>query len=148
MDYKTILIVILSIALVIVVVLAVYFIYSSVVTQSTYVNPKFCTTNSSEFGVASGTAGNVILNLCGTGGNSTCTFSNVANLTEAIALCNQNANICSMFSYAPGIINNGNGPPEGIVNIISPTGGVSASTTYDTYTQQILSTLTSNTTSG
>jgi hypothetical protein len=142
MEYKTVIIIILAITLIVVVGLCIYFIYNSVSIQSKFISPSKCAITTNEFSVNPLTSGNTILNTCGTDGTTTCTFTNIANLSEAINTCHQYANICTMFSYAPGILNTGTGPPQGVMNIISPTGGLSSSTTYDTYTQQILSTLT------
>lgn len=131
-------IIILSIAVFILLVLSVYFIYTSVSTQSRYIDPNKCSKQNTEFGVTPSTVGNTILNNCGTSNDQPCTFSNISNLSQAIGKCNQFANICNSFSYAPGIVVNTDGSRRGTMNIVSSTAGFSASTLYDTYTRQIL----------
>lgn len=133
--------IILSIAVFILVVLCIFFIYTSVSTQSKYIDPNKCSRQSTEFGVIPLTIGNAILNSCGTGKNEPCTFSNIFNLSEAIDKCHQFANICTLFSYAPGILLTADGSRQGTMSIMSSTAGFSASTLYDTYTQQVLSNL-------
>lgn len=133
--------IIMFITVFILVAVCIYLIYLLVSTQTRFIDPKKCPQQVAEFGVTPQTAGNVILNVCGTNSSQPCTFSNVANLAAAINICHQYANACTVFSYAPGILVTSDGTVQGVMNIVSPTGGVSTSTTYDTYTQQVLSTL-------
>lgn len=134
--------VIMIVTIIILTVLCIYFIYNSVNIQSKYIDPNNCPKQTSEFGVSPQTVGNKILSLCGTSGSSLCTFSNVGSLSEAIDLCHQRADICTTFSYAPGILALSGGQQQGVMSIVSPTDGLSGSTVYDTYVLQIQSNLT------
>lgn len=129
--------IIMIITIIILTALSIYFIYNSVVIQTKFIDPNNCPKQSLEFGVSPQTVGNKILNNCGTTGNSLCTFSNIDSLTEAIDICHQNADKCSTFSYAPGILASVGGRQQGIMSIISPSDGLSSSTVYDTYELQI-----------
>ena len=135
--------IIMFVTIIILVGILIYLIVMLVSTQTRFIDPKNCPQQVTEFGVTPQTAGNVVLNVCGTNSSQPCTFSNVANLNAAINLCHQYANACTTFSYAPGILVSPDGSVEGVMSIVSPTGGFSSSTTYDTYTQQVLSTLAS-----
>lgn len=130
------------IAILILVGLCIYFIFNSVSIQSRYIDPNNCPRQTTEFGASSFTVGNTILNQCGSDRQQICTFTNVGNLNEAMNLCRQYADICTVFSYAPGVIVIPGSPPQGIMSIMSSTAGLSSSTIYDTYTQQIFSNLT------
>jgi hypothetical protein len=138
----SVLTVILAIAVFVLIILCVYFIYTSVTTSNKFINPSKCPKQTTEFGVTPLTLGNKILSQCGTDKSQVCTFSNIGNLSEAIDLCHQYANICTSFSYAAGVLATTTASKQGIMNIISATDGLSSSTIYDTYTQQVFSVLT------
>jgi hypothetical protein len=96
-----------------------------------------CPQTNAEFGVYPSTIGTSIVATCGSNLDQICTFTQVTSLEAAINLCHANATICSAFSYAPSNIPQEDGTFDGTMSIINYTSGTAASTTYDTYVQQI-----------
>jgi len=129
-------VIILIIGIVILFFLCIFFIYRSVRLESTLVSPSTLPVNA-EFGVYPQTVGLSILDVCGTNNNEICTFTQVTSLENAIQICYTNANICSAFSYAPSNIPQTDGTFDGTMSIINFNLGTIASTSYDTYVQQI-----------
>jgi hypothetical protein len=147
MTWGLITVIILLITIFILVGLCIFFIYDDVTTKNTTISPSQCPKGITQFGVNVRSVGNIISTSCGTSGTDTCTFNNITSLGEAVDICNANINICSVFSYSPNAINDGQGNISGIMSIVTSAGGVSPSTSYDSYFLQIPSVLSSSSSS-
>ncbi len=134
-------IIILIITILILVILCIFFIYRSVRLQSTLINPNSCPKSNAEYGVYPETVGTLILDTCGVNRNEICTFNNVSTLSQAIDICHENAAICTAFSYAPGVYPLENGTFTGTMSIVNFSSGTMQSNTYDSYVQQIPTTI-------
>lgn len=147
MFWNTFTIIVLLITIFILVGLCIFFIYDDVNTKNTMISPSQCPTVRGNYSVSPNTIGNSIASLCGASGTDVCTFNNITNLQECVDLCNANINICSVFSYSPFAINDGEGNITGIMNIMVASSGVSVSTNYDTYYLQTPGVLSSSSSS-
>lgn len=86
------------IAYVIVVIVALAFIFLYFRATVTLVPPSQCGTSYGVYSVDSGKSGQ-ILQTCGTSGNQICTFD-IITLNDAIAFCDQNADTCAAFYFS------------------------------------------------
>ncbi len=129
--------IILSITILILFFLAIFFIFYAVRLQSTLIDPLNCPQTNAQFGVYSNTLGTSIVDTCGINKDEICTFIQVTSLQNAIDICNANATICTAFSYAPSNIPQEDGTFNGTMSIINYNSGSVQSNEYDTYVQQI-----------
>lgn len=90
------------------------------------IDPSQCPTVNSDFGVSPNTVAN-ILNQCGPEGDSSCTFTNITSLAAAVDICNQNANLCTLFVYSA---------VTATMSIADPTSTTTPSSGVDLYRRQ------------
>ena len=120
--------VILSIAVVVLFIVSIVFIYYYTVAKATLIDPSNCNRATSEFGVTPSTTG-AVLSLCGESRKEPCIFNQIGSLEQAIDRCHRNPLICTAFSYSP--IGNTT------MSIIDPSQGFRSLNGTDTYVQQV-----------
>jgi hypothetical protein len=130
MKYTTL---ILSITILILFIMCIVLLYYYTTAQATLIDPNTCSKSITDFGVISSVLGNTVIEKCGINMDQPCTFYNITNLEQAIDKCRQNATFCSAFSYSQP----NNNSQNGIMSIINYNTGVTQSSIFDTYVQQI-----------